>query len=859
MIRKSLILIFFIIEIFANTVYSQVLDSNSVLTHTDSISFIKNDTLVKTDSIAKINDTIPNRSIDSSKIAKNDTVNVKKDKFLDNPVDFKADDSMYISVANHQIILFGKGNVNTQNMNLTADSIAILIDKKELDAKGMTDSSGKISGTPVFKDGDKEYKSDEMRYNFNSKKGLVYNVITQEQNGFLHGEIVKMLNNDEMNILRGKYTTCDDPHPHYYFDISKAKAISKKRLITGPVKFVIADIPLYPIVLPFGFFPLSHKNTSGIHFPTFKDELDRGFGLIGTGYYWAINDHYDVDLTTDLYTKGSWGVTLKSNIKYRYAFTSLVNLSFFHYQNGPAELSTTNRNNSFSVGITYNQDSKARPNSNLSASINYSYGNFQQLNSQTIDQYVTTTQNSSASYQKTFAGTPFRLSMNMNMVHNTKDSTTNLSFPTLNFNMSNIYPFKSKKIIKNKFYEKISLSFNSSFQNSVTAKDTLLFNHPDSIIYYSKNGFQYQVPLSTNFTLLKFINITPTLSYRGRIYFNKLEQVMDYSGTEPKTKFDTIWGFNHLSEYNFSISANTKIFGIFKLNIGRLKAIRHVISPSISYTMKPDFSDSKFGYYGTDLLDSTKKYSYYSNGVYGAPSSGKQQSLSFSINNNFEAKYKSKDSTQEFKKMNILDNLSISGNYNFALDSLNFSDISINTSTNLFKKLNTSFSAAYTPYTVDSLGRKINTFLWTDQKKLLRLTTMRLSLSSSLKSDEVFAKTSPFAAIVWSANGSFSINYNKNFNATKQEFVITLSQTLNFSFNIAPTPKWNIAVQSGYDFDANNLSPTQINITRDLHCWEMSAQIIPFGTMKSYLFSIQIKDPMFNMIKVKKERSWLDN
>lgn len=800
---------------------------------------------------------------DTNVLTKNDSIKPKKpNNSIDKIIDFECLDSMRISIIDKQIILYGGGSVTTEKMNLKADSIGIEIDKKELEAKWMVDSAGNIVGKPVFKDGDKEYRSDKMRYNFSSRKGLVYNVITQEQNGFLHGDLVKMFNDpNEIHIKSGKYTTCDAEHPHFYIDISKAKTINRKRLVSGPLKLVIADIPIYPVVLPFGFFPLSRKNTSGIHFPTFKDELERGFGFVDFGYFLALNDHFDIDLKGEVYTKGSWGLNLASNIKFIYLFGMYINVGYIHFQNGPKELSTTNINNSFSIQLNYNQDSKAFPNSNLSANINYSYGNNHQLNARDINQFVTTTQTSSANYSKKFAGTPFNMSVGMYMAHNLKDSTTNLSFPTINFNMSNIYPFKSKKVVKNAFYERISLSFNSSFQNTVNAKDTMILKHIDSVLMRARNGFRYSFPLSTSFTVLRHFNISPSVSYNGYVYFSKITKLKD-TLNEAKTINDTTFGFYHLYEYNFSVSASTRLFGIFRLNIGRLKAIRHIITPSLSYTIRPDFSVSKYGYYGVEPTDTSgkRKYSYFQTGIFGTPGIGEQQVLGFNIGNNFEAKYRVKgDTTEKYNKMNIIDNLSLGGSYNFAADSFQLSNINMSASTNFLKKIQTSFNASFNPYSIDSLGKQVNKFEWTENKKLARLQSMSLRISSSLTSNELFKEKSPYRAFVWSVNGSYSLTYTKQFNYDYKKFIIKLSQNLNFGFNLKPTKMWDISIQSGYDIDAQKLSSTSISFTRDLHCWVMSAQIIPFGAMKSYFFSIQVRDPMFEVIKFKRERSWWDN
>lgn len=833
-------------------------------------------------------DTLNNILKDTILISKSDT----NKKAITNPIDFEARDSMYISVKEKQIILFGVGKLNTEGMDLMADSIGINMTKKELMAAGLRDSLGKKEGIPIFKNEGKDYTATKLRYNFDSKNGLVYDVMTAESDGYLHGELVKIHNNDEMHILNGKYTTCNHPHPHYYIDLTKAKLKANDKIITGPLYFVIMDIPL-PIAAPFGFFPLSKKNTSGIHLPTYADELDRGFGLIGAGYFWAINDYIDIDITGDIYSKGSWGLKLNSNLKKKYLLSSLVNLSFFHYRNGEKRLPTTKINNSYNIQVAYNQDQKAMPNSNLSANINFVWGNIQKYNATTIDQYVNTTSNSNISYQKTFQGTPFRMAATMNLSQNLSDSTLNLKFPNVTFSMNKIFIFKSAtKPAKGKWYEKIGLSFTSSLINTLDTHDTILFRHIDQVPKLMKSGFKYDVPLQTSFTLLKYFNISPSFNFSGRIYPNKI--VRNIAGL-PDTSYireDTIWGFNHVYNFNTSINMSTRIYGMFNLNIGSLKAIRHTISPSISYTLVPDFSDQKWGYYAQDPLDTSKTYTYYANGVFGVPGKGQQQIISFNVGNNFEAKVLQKnDSTSTEKKIKLLDNLSFGSSYNFNADSLKMSNISMNGSMSPIQNTQISFSSIFDPYVMNNNGVRINKYELMENKKLARLTSAQLSIGTKISSkdlqkmsssnkdgsnkgseNESNAPNEPNSSnstnstnsgssgnFDWSASISYTFRFSKSYNISKQEFDINLTQNATLILAVSPTPLWTVGIRTGYDFDVNKITSTTINFTRDLHCWEMNLQLTPFGLMKSYLFNIKIKASMFEAIKFKKERSWHDN
>lgn len=845
--------------IIPRVILSQNIDSINISNDTiftDSTAIIFNDSLIN-----------PLDSILPDTLSLNDTLSsnssTKKSNAIDDIIDFSANDSMYISVYDKNIILFGKGVLTTVGMDLSADSIGIDMDKKELEAKGMiNDTTGRISGNPIFSDQDQDYSSTLMRYNFNTKKGIIHDVVTQQQDGFLHGQIVKIHSNDEMHIYQGKYTTCDHPHPHYYIDLTKAKLKSKDKIITGPLYFVILDIP-FPIAAPFGFFPISHANSSGIHFPTFSEEIERGIGLTDFGYYWAINDYVDVDFLADVYTKGSWGINLKSNLKKRYLFSSSVDLSFFHYQNGERILSTTDVHNSFSARVSFNQDPKALPKSRLSATVNFVKGNIQQYNANDIDQFVNTTTNSSISFQRSFDLSLLTLSMssNLNLSQNLADSTNSLRFPVFNLSTSKIFPFKPQnKPARGAWYEKIGFDVKTQFTNSVTAHDSVFYNHQDSLFRIMKTGFKYDVPLQTSFTMLKYFNFSPSFNLHGRIYPYKIEKYS--AGTQDSLYIlnDTVWGFNNVYDFDTRLSVSTKVFGLFKLNIGRLKAIRHVISPSLTYTYKPDFGQTQWGYYDDNPLDSTKQYSYYDGAVYGIVQQGEQQKLSFSLGNNFEAKVAAgKDSTQQEKKIKLIESLGISANYNFAADSLNLSNIGFNGSLKPISKLSVNFSGSFDPYAVDFKGRKINTFQFEVDKKLARLTTATLSLNSSFGSADFRKKGSSSKGIEWSTSVVYNFRFNKTFNQENQEFDIKLSQTATVNYRISPTPLWSISVRTGYDFDALQVTSTTFNFYRNLHCWEMSLQVTPFGKMRSYMFKINIKSSMFEAVKIEKKRSWHDN
>ncbi len=866
--RTFIIFLCLSIHIFATIdAIAQNLDSISLDTvkNLSNANFIVNDTLkplgdsLLTDSIPLIDSILPNDTLNLDTIIQNKNA-------IPSPIDFSSEDSMYISVVNKEIILFGNGKLVTEGMELGADSIGIDMETKELEAHGMYDSLNNLQGMPAFKDGDKEYNSDFMKYNFDTKKGIIYDVMTQEQEGYLHGKIVKIHSKDEMHIKGGKYTTCNHPNPHYYIDLSKAKLKSKDKIITGPFHFVIQGIPI-PIGAPFGFFPLSRTNTSGIHFPTYRDEIDLGFGLVGMGYYWAINDYVDLDATIDLYSKGSWGVHLLSRFKKRYKFTGNANINYFHKRTGPKELVTTQIGNTYSIQLSYQQDRKARPNSSLSASINYVYGDYRQFNSNNINDFVNTTTTSSVAYQKSFAGTPFRMTATMNMTGNLSDSTINLRFPTVNFNMSKQTIgslFMKNKPKKGTWYEELGISFTTSLSNSIYTHDTILtnFDHIDSTFRAMKSGFKYNVPIQTSFRVFKYLNVTPSLNYSGKIYPNRIERKLKVTDYGNSIENDTIWGFNHVGEFRTNLNFNTRLYGMLNLNWGRLKKIRHVISPSMSLGYKPDFSEDGIlwgDYYDQDPLDSTRIYSYYENFLFGTASKDEQKLISFSLGNNFEAKMLSKDTTQTYKKVKLIDNLSFSQSYNFAKDSLRLSYLTVSASMRPIQNTSISFSSSFDPYVLNEEGVNINKLELTENKKIGRLTNANLTLNTSFSAKDFNKKKEKKSLIDWRASVSYSFRYSKFFNVQKQEFDIKITQNATVNFNIAPTPQWKVDVRTGYDFNKSKITSTTFQLHRELHCWEMSLQVTPFGRMKSYMFRINVKSSMFDALQLKRERSWHDN
>ncbi len=809
-----------------------------------------------------------------------DTLVTKGPQPIDKVIEYSSSDSIYFSLDSMTATMFGNCVLTSEDMTLKAGEVKIDFKNNEMTAYSVKDSTGKTI-KPYFTDNKDEFTASNLRYNFKTRKGLALNVKTHRTEGYLHGERVKIFPSGEADILHGKFTTCDLDHPHFYIEMTKAKYIPKKSIISGPFYFVIEDIPLYPLGFPFGFFPQRDINSSGIIQPKFVSEVQRGLGIIDGGYYLVLNDYMDLKVTGDIYSKGSWGLTVASNFKKRYKFSGNFLFDYSHISTGEKILYDSYIDNTFNLQTNYRQDPKANPTSNFSMSINLMKGNHRQYNAQNINDFTNNQTASSISYQKNFRGTPFHLSLTGNARQNLTDSTIALNFPTASFKMDRIYLFKPKnKPPKGTWYEKIGLTFDAQFKSTVKTRDSVFFNHPELLPKQANSGFRYSVPLSTSFKMFKYITVSPSFNYNGYVYFNYIEKHTELQDSQEVVVVDTIWKTKHLMDFRSAVSMSTKLYGMFNINQFGIKAIRHVMTPTISYNYRPDFSDPMWGYYLPEPDDPDRYYSIYQNGVYGYPSAGESQSVNFGVSNNFQMKVKSKnDTTDEYKKVNLIDNLYFGGSYNLAADSLNMSYLSLRMNSRFGNLGSYSFNMTFDPYAIDQDGRRINRFEVQETGKLLRLTQLSLNLQTSLNSntlkknrekDKQAGQGGPgvnrnkyipyhYFDPQWTLRARYSFNLRKSFNTTTQNYDISLNQVLNINFNIDPTPFWKVGITSGYDFNAMKLTSTTFNLYRDLHCWQMSLQITPFGRMKSYFFSIKIKSSIFQGLELKRQRSWVDN
>ena len=646
-----------------------------------------------------------NKAIDDSLAF--DSINRRRKNGIDSPVKYTAEDSLTYEAATGLAHLYGNSNVKYQDMDLQSDKIYMNLDSSLVHATGSADSTGVLFGTPVFQMGSDTYESDTMAFNFKTKKGLITGVYTQQDEGYMTSEISKRNEKGEMFLKHGKYTTCDDPHPDFYIAMSRAKVRPGKDAVFGPAYLVVCDVPL-PLAVPYGFFPFTKSYSSGLIMPTYGDETERGFYLRDGGYYFAISDKMDLKLLGEIYTKGSWGLSAASNYTKRYKYSGSFYASYQNTINGEKNMPDYMKQTSFKIQWSHRQDAKANPFRTLSASVNFATSSYEKNNLTSMynpQSFAQTTRTSSIAMTNTFSSIGLTLSTTMNLSQNVKDSTIAMTLPDLNISVSRFYPFKRKKAAgKERWYEKISMSYTGQLSNSITTKEDKLLH--SSLTRDWRNGMKHNIPISGNFTLFGYLNINPSINLSDRMYTNKVQKSWD--DVRQVEVNDTIDGFYNIYDWNMSVSASTKLYGFFipsrKIFGDKIQAIRHVLTPQVSFSYAPDFSASRYGYYETyqktdkDGNVSLVEYSPYSGGLYGVPGKGKTGSVSMDISNNIEMKIKTDDDSTGFKKISIIDELGASMSYNFATDIRPWSDLSTRLRLRLTKSYTLNLNATFATY-----------------------------------------------------------------------------------------------------------------------------------------------------------------
>lgn len=641
-----------------------------------------------------------------------DSLNRKKAGGVDAPVQYTAEDSLVYDAPHKVAHLYGNSNVKYTNMDLTSDKISMDIDKSNVKATGTADSTaeGGVKGKPVFKMGSDTYDTDTIAFNFKSKKALINNVYTEQQDGFLTGARSKRDSTGAIYLQHGRYTTCDDPHPDFYISLSRAKVRPGKDVVFGPAYLVVCDVPM-PLAIPYGFFPFTKSYSSGFIMPTYGDESDRGFYLRDGGYYFAVNDKWDLKLLGEIYTKGSWGISAASNYRKRYKYSGSFFFSYQDTKTGDKGMPDFAEQESFKVQWSHRQDSKANPFSSLSASVNFATSSYERNNLNSLYNPQTMTQStrtSSVSWSTGFSSIGLSLSATANLSQNMRDSSLAVTLPDLNISIARFYPFRRKKMVGDeKWYEKIAMSYTGHISNSINTKEDQFMK--SNLIKDWRNAWQHQIPVSASFTLFKYININPSFNFSDRMYTNKVTKSWD---EQKQTEVcDTTYGFHNVYNWNMSVGMSTKLYGFWvpnrKIFGDKIQAIRHVITPTVSFSYAPDFGASRYGYWETyqktdaDGNVSLVSYSPYQNSLYGVPGKGKTGSLSFTLGNNLEMKVKSDKDSTGFKKISLIDAFDINMSYNMAAKVRPWSDMNINLRLKWWKNYTFNMNAVFATYAYD--------------------------------------------------------------------------------------------------------------------------------------------------------------
>jgi len=692
-----------------------------------------------------------NKAIDDSLAL--DSLNRQKKNGIDSPVDFSAKDSLIYSASSGKAFLFGNSNVKYQNMDLTSEHISLSLDSSLVYATGaIKDStSTKPTGTPVFKMGNDTYESDTMAFNFKTKKGLIQQVYTAQQDGYLTSELSKRGAEGELYLQHGRYTTCDEPHPDFYLALSRAKVRPGKDVVFGPAYLVVCDVPL-PLAVPYGFFPFTKSYSSGFIMPTYGDESDRGFYLRDGGYYFAISDKMDLKLLGEIYTKGSWGVSAASNYRKRYRYNGSIYFNYQNVINGEKNLPDYTESTSFKLQWHHSQDAKANPYSTMSASVNFATSSFEQHNLTSMYNPQTRTQStrtSSVSYSTRFSSLNMSINSSMNLEQNMRDSSIAVRLPELSINVSTFYPFKRKKMVgKEKWYEKISLSYTGRLSNSINTKEDQLLK--SNLVKDWRNGMQHSIPVSATFSLFNYINITPTVSFNDRTYMKRVMRSWDTASQ--KEVADTTYGFYNVYDWNMSLRAQTKLYGFYKplkfLFGDKVEKIRHVMTPSVSFTYAPDFGAERYGYWRTYQKTDAEgnvtmvEYSPYSGELFGVPGKGKTGSISFDLGNNVEMKIRTDKDSTGVKKISIIDELGFSMSYNMAASVRPWSDLRTRLRLKLTKSYTLNLNAVFASYVyeADSVGAtprlSENTTYW-EKGKIGRFQGLSQNLSYTINNEKL--------------------------------------------------------------------------------------------------------------------------
>ena len=863
---------------------------------------------------------------DSTAIDTTAADSAKRKPGIDAPVDYECTDSLVYDAETRLVHLYGKAQVKYMDMTLNAAKITMNMDSSMVRAAGERDTAGILQDKPVYSQGSDNYHSELMAFNFKTKKGYITNVETTQGDGFMQSQHSKRAADGTLYLEHAKYTTCDAKHPHFYIALSRAKVRPGKESVFGPAYLVVADVPL-PLAVPYGFLPFNKKYSSGFIMPSYGDETSRGFYLRDGGYYFAINDYMDVKALGEIYTKGSWGLSAETNYRKRYRYNGNFYISFLRTVDGEKNMPDYAVTKSLKVQWTHSKDAKASPNTTFSARVNFASENYERSNLESMYNplaYTQSTRASSVSFSHTFPSIGLNIAGSTNLTQSLRDSSVSMTLPDLSISLNRFYPFRRKhQAGKERWYEKISMSYTGSLSNSINTKEDKLFK--SNLIKDWRNGMQHRIPIDATFQVFKYINISPQFSLRDIMYTNRVMRSWDE--TTQKEVADTTYGFYNLYDWSLGVSANTTLYGFYKpwrkLFGDKIIAVRHVFKPSVSFSYAPDFTSSHYGYQRTYVKTdangevSTVTYSPYSGGIYSYPSGTKQGMITMSVSNNVEMKVKSDRDTTGERKISIIDELYGALSYNMAAETRPWSNLNTRIRLKLTKNYTFSMAAVFATYAYafDKNGRVVTSdrtewsygrfgrfqgmsqnLSYTFNNETLSKLFSRRSDRSTASNDETDTDTDTDAedanidpdlrnakkggkqkkqkakvdedgylrfSLPWSFTVSYGISMaedrSKQINVRRMRYPYSFTQTMNFSGYLRIAEGWNISFTSGYDFNYHELSMTTASVSRDLHCFEMSCSVV-LRPYSSFNFTFRARaNELADALKWDKRSSYSSN
>lgn len=796
-----------------------------------------------------------------------ETRQASKRDTLDAPVYYQARERSWIDLQKQQVYLIGGAEVRYKDITLQADSIVFDWQNSEVRACGRTDSTGQLRGMPVFTQGGVAYKAKTISYNFRSRKGKISDIVTEQGEGYLISQTVKRLADETFFGQHNKYTTCKQEHPHFYISAGRVKVVPDKAVYTGPANLVIGDVRT-PLVVPFGIFPLMDKRRSGIIVPEYGERSDLGFYLRNGGYYLGLSDRWDVALTGDLYSKGSWVANVASRFVRRYRYHGSLNLTYARLRTFRVEQNRFEANPQFNVRLNLSQDSRARPHSNFSASIAFGTSQFNQLLGDVRSTYLNNTYQSSISYRKTVPETPFHFTISAAHQQSTLNRQVSVQLPVLNIGMAQVYPFRRKVSAgRLRWYEKIGITYTGDARHQLAAADTLLLQGQP--LKRSLAGMQHSLPISTSVHVLRYIQVTPSVNFREVWTLQRIERRWDTEGQ--RLVSDTVQKFFSGREYSLAVGSSTRLYGTMQFKRGKVRAMRHVLTPSVSYSFRPDFGAPRYGYYYDVVVDSTgrqQRFSYFDGAVYSGPAAGAFHGLNFSLANVLEMKVASmRDTASGIRKVKVLDALNVSGNYNFAADSFQWGNVNVGGRTTLMDRIGIQFSSVLDPYVRDSTGRRRDQLLIATGRGWLRWTSATVGINATLQSGKgSTARSMPESLLLsgdryqdlnipWNVSLGYNLLLRQGFTSDGRDTTL-ITQALSISGGFSLTQRWKVSGSTSFDFVQKKFPTAMVEIYRDLHCWEMSLQWIPFGLRQSYNFTLRVKAPVLQDVRLRKTSDW---